>query len=59
MYKEKTMRLAISSWTVHGELSNGLDLLDFPNAAAEHGVHTLEICHFHLPVGRIGTARQL
>ncbi|MEM7533202.1 MAG: TIM barrel protein [Chloroflexota bacterium] len=43
------MRLAISSWTVHGELSNGLDLLDFPNAAAEHGVHTLEICHFHLP----------
>jgi sugar phosphate isomerase/epimerase len=26
-----------------------LTLLELPAAAAEHGVHTLELCHFHLP----------
>ncbi len=26
-----------------------LSLLDLPRAIAEHGINTLEICHFHLP----------
>ena len=26
-----------------------LDLLDMPAAIAAHGIHTLDICHFHLP----------
>ena len=42
-------RLAISSWTLHGQLQNGLALLDLPAQIAQRGIHALEICHFHLP----------
>jgi len=28
---------------------DGIDLLEFPNALAEHGYQRLELCHFHLP----------
>jgi sugar phosphate isomerase/epimerase len=42
-------RLAISTWTLHGQLQGQLDLLDLPAQIAEHGVQALEICHFHLP----------
>jgi len=57
-------RLSVSSWSVHGLLGNlpitgpsdlpnhtatsGLPLLELPRAIAERGIHTLEICHFHL-----------
>src|SRR6476661_4582115 len=42
-------RLAISTWTLHGQLQNRLELLDLPAQIAQRGIQTLEICHFHLP----------
>jgi sugar phosphate isomerase/epimerase len=31
------------------KIRNGLPLVDLPAELAAHGIHTLEICHFHLP----------
>jgi sugar phosphate isomerase/epimerase len=42
-------RLAISTWTLHGQLQNRLELLDLPAQIAQRGIQALEICHFHLP----------
>jgi sugar phosphate isomerase/epimerase len=42
-------RLAISTWTIHGQLQSGLDLLQVPEQIARRGIHALEICHFHFP----------
>jgi len=42
-------RLAISTWSLHGQLQSGLALLDLPAQIAQRGIQTLEICHFHLP----------
>jgi sugar phosphate isomerase/epimerase len=42
-------RLAISTWSLHGQLQSGLALLDLPAQIARRGIHALEICHFHLP----------
>jgi sugar phosphate isomerase/epimerase len=42
-------RLAISTWTLHGQLQGQLDLLDLPAQIAQRGISALEICHFHLP----------
>jgi len=42
-------RLAISSWTLHGQLQGDLTLLELPAQIAQRGIHALEICHFHLP----------
>ena len=42
-------RLAISTWTLHGQLQGDLALLDLPSRIAQRGIHALEICHFHLP----------
>jgi sugar phosphate isomerase/epimerase len=42
-------RLAISTWTLHGQLQRQLDLLDLPSQIAQRGISALEICHFHLP----------
>jgi sugar phosphate isomerase/epimerase len=42
-------RLAISSWTLHGQIQGDLALLDLPAQIAQRGIHALEICHFHLP----------
>src|SRR5215216_5543638 len=42
-------RLAISSWTLHGQLQGDLTLLDLPEQIARRGIYALEICHFHLP----------
>jgi sugar phosphate isomerase/epimerase len=42
-------RLAISTWTLHGQLQGDLTLLDLPAQIAQRGIHALEICHFHLP----------
>ncbi|HEU5100516.1 MAG TPA: TIM barrel protein [Roseiflexaceae bacterium] len=42
-------RLAISTWTLHGQLQGQLDLLDLPAQIARRGISALEICHFHLP----------
>ena len=42
-------RLAISTWTLHGQLQSDLALLDLPARIAQHGIPALEICHFHLP----------
>jgi len=57
-------RLSVSTWSVHellgnlpitgpadppnGMASSGLPLVELPRAIAERGIHTLEICHFHL-----------
>lgn len=43
------MRLSISSWTLHGVIGAGTPLLQIPAQVAAHGIHTLEVCHFHLP----------
>ena len=40
---------AVSSWSLDGLLQSGLPLLELPAQAAEHGITTLELCHFHLP----------
>jgi sugar phosphate isomerase/epimerase len=32
-----------------GEYAGGLPLIELPAALAAFGIHTLEICHFHLP----------
>lgn len=42
-------RLAISTWTLHGQLQGRLDLRDLPAEIARRGISALEICHFHLP----------
>jgi sugar phosphate isomerase/epimerase len=42
-------RLAISSWTIHGQLQGQLELLGVPAQIAKRGIHALEICHFHFP----------
>ena len=42
-------RLAISTWTLHGQLQGQLELLELPAKIAQHGITELEICHFHLP----------
>jgi sugar phosphate isomerase/epimerase len=42
-------RIAISTWTLHGQLQGGLALLDLPAQIAQRGIQALEICHFHLP----------
>ena len=42
-------RLAISTWSLHGQLQSGLALLDLPAQIAQRGIQSLEICHFHLP----------
>ena len=43
------MRLSMSTWTLHGLIGSGVPLLDIPAQIAQHGIHTLEVCHFHLP----------
>ena len=42
-------RLAISTWTLHGQLQGDLMLLELPAQIAQRGIYALEICHFHLP----------
>ena len=42
-------RFAISSWSLDGMLQNGTPLVDVPAHMAQHGITTLEVCHFHLP----------
>jgi sugar phosphate isomerase/epimerase len=42
-------RFAVSTWSLDGLLQSGTPLLDIPALLREHGITTLEICHFHLP----------
>jgi len=42
-------RFAISSWSLDGLLRSGVPLADIPEQCAQHDIHTLELCHFHLP----------
>lgn len=42
-------RFALSSWSLDGLLQSGVSLLEIPKRCAQHGIHTLELCHFHLP----------
>jgi sugar phosphate isomerase/epimerase len=42
-------RFAISSWSVDGLLQSGMPLVSLPGQMAQHGITTLELCHFHLP----------
>ncbi|CAA9586517.1 MAG: hypothetical protein AVDCRST_MAG86-3613 [uncultured Truepera sp.] len=41
-------RFAISSWSLDGLLQSGVPLTDIPKQCAQHNIHTLELCHFHL-----------
>ena len=43
------LRFAVSSWSLDGLLSSGTPLLELPALLRQHGIGTLEICHFHLP----------
>ncbi len=42
-------RFAISSWSLDGLLGSGVPLTEIPKRCAQHDIHTLELCHFHLP----------
>ncbi len=57
-------RISVSTWSLHRTLGKpkpygpdgapvpgdgGLPLLELPASLADFGIHTLEICHFHLP----------
>ncbi len=43
-------RLAVTSWSLHHDLSSGaLKLIDLPARMQAAGIRTLELCHFHLP----------
>jgi sugar phosphate isomerase/epimerase len=41
-------RLAVSSWSLNGLLQSGTDPLELPRQLQQHGITTLELCHFHL-----------
>jgi sugar phosphate isomerase/epimerase len=43
------LRYAVSSWSLDGLLSSQTPLLEIPALLRQHGIGTLEICHFHLP----------
>lgn len=43
------LRFAVSSWSLDGLLRSGTSLLELPALLQQHGIGTLEICHFHLP----------
>lgn len=63
-----TRRFSVSTWSLHRTLgspsgygpgdtppstpTDGLALVDLPAKVAAAGIHTLEICHFHLPSRR-------
>jgi hypothetical protein len=65
MEEDNGRRLAVSTWSLHRTLGNpaaygpgqempaspqqGIPLLELPAKLAAFGIHTLEICHFHLP----------
>ncbi len=42
-------RFAVSSWSLDGLLNSGTSLLELIAVLPQHGIGTLEICHFHLP----------
>jgi sugar phosphate isomerase/epimerase len=42
-------RFAVSTWSLDGLIQSGTPLLDIPTLLHQHGMSTLEICHFHLP----------
>lgn len=42
-------RYAVSSWSLDGLLQSGVPLLELPAELAQHGINTVELCHFHLP----------
>lgn len=43
------LRFAVSSWSLDGLLGSGTPLLELPALLRQHGIFSLEICHFHLP----------
>jgi sugar phosphate isomerase/epimerase len=43
------LRYAVSSWSLDGLLQRGVPLLEIPAQCQQHGITTLEVCHFHLP----------
>jgi sugar phosphate isomerase/epimerase len=43
------LRFAVSSWSLDGLLGSGTPLLELPAFLQQHGIFSLEICHFHLP----------
>lgn len=68
-------RLSVSTWSLHRTLGQpagygpgqeipppsqkGVPLLELPALLASFGIHTLEICHFHLPSRERGYLREL
>jgi sugar phosphate isomerase/epimerase len=75
MANHKGRRLSVSTWSLHRTLGRpraygpgqelpphspqGLDLLELPARLAAFGIHTLEICHFHLPTRDRGYLAEL
>lgn len=75
MANQKGRRLSVSTWSLHRTLGNaanygpgqelaarangGVPLLELPAKLAAFGIHTLEICHFHLPTRDRGYLREL
>lgn len=72
---EKGKRLSVSTWSLHRTLGRpaiygpeqqiperspeGLPLVELPAKLASFGIHTLEICHFHLPTRDRAYLREL
>jgi hypothetical protein len=68
-------RLSVSTWSLHRTLGRpasygpdqeiperpqqGLSLLELPAKLDAFGIHTLEICHFHLPTRDAGYLREM
>jgi sugar phosphate isomerase/epimerase len=52
-------RFAVSTWSLDGLLRSGVPLLELPALLREHGITTLEICHFHLPATDAAYLRSL
>lgn len=52
-------RFAISSWSLDGLLNSGLPLSAVPQQMLQHGLSTLELCHFHLPGTEAAELQQL
>lgn len=68
-------RVSVSTWSLHRALgrppgygperaapmatTGGLALLELPEGLAQAGIHTLEICHFHLPSRDFGYLDEL
>lgn len=75
MGEKKGRRLSVSTWSLHRTLGKpasygpgqeipattqeGVSLLQLPELLNDFGIHTLEICHFHIPTREKSYLREL